>query len=379
MFNSLKFLKPFLLPCLSFGDGASQSAMDFAGLGGYGNDPDHDGITNNHDFAGNTISDNTKTEITTEANIEKSSQDMFDSNFWDSIQLDPLSPENGAVHKDNFDSIWGGNTTGDFGNEYLSIYNGGGFINTDYLDMENLASLNSINGKTVAKYTGSISGYEYSYDTHFYDNGNLLGHTAEMYADLSEMLGYEYSVGVAKGLEVVGSLVNIAMIAVPLLNTGSLMVSAGKAWSSTSLQVAGYTTMFAGTYSFVDEFSSLNAIYGGSIGLNTSLAMSNNGGQGLSITGLSVKADQEYVAQAELTAMYYNDVATGGIFDKLAGGRLYQGVFAGGIYYDATSSINTDFSVGKPFRMSKHSIRTNAPYSQFLPSNQAGTDTFTVV
>jgi hypothetical protein len=222
--------------------------------------------------------------------------------------------------------------------------------------------------------------YSYSYDQHYYSDTNTpFGITAEMYADISEMLGYEYSESVAKGFEVVGSIVSIGLVALPFFKMGTQMVAFGSAINNTKLTVLGYTSMFAGGYFITNELTELNTIFGGSISVNTSIAMSNDGGASLSVGNLTTQADQELVVEKAIRDTYYADVSTGMIFDKMAGGRLYQSVFAGDIYFDATKGPNTNFSVGESFSLSSHSLITNAPYSEFIPKNQAGTDRFSVV
>jgi len=84
-------------------------------------------------------------------------------------------------------------------------------------------------------------------------------------------------------------------------------------------------------------------------------------------------------AQENLRLTNLNDILSGSIFDKMAGGYLYASQFAGNIYYDATTPGNCNISVGGEFNLTSHCIRTNIGYIDSTLKNLAGDDGFSVV
>jgi len=83
--------------------------------------------------------------------------------------------------------------------------------------------------------------------------------------------------------------------------------------------------------------------------------------------------------QETLRLTNLNDILSGAILDKMAGGYLYASQFAGDIYYDATTPANCNISVGGEFSLSPHCIRTNIGYIDSTLKNLAGDDGFSVV
>ncbi|WP_193209584.1 hypothetical protein [Aliarcobacter butzleri] len=72
-------------------------------------------------------------------------------------------------------------------------------------------------------------------------------------------------------------------------------------------------------------------------------------------------------------------VLDGSIYDKLAGGWLYNSQFAGNVYYDATQVANTNISVGEEMNISKHLIRTEFGYIDSTLKNLPGDTGFSVL
>lgn len=227
--------------------------------------------------------------------------------------------------------------------------------------------------------------YSYSYDTHYHAETNTaFGYSAEMYADLSELLGYNVDPDIAKGIEVVATIASIAMVGLPAIQAGMTIGAFGGVVGSTTLGVVGYTTALVGAYSVYDEMSNLNDIFGSSSAINTSIAMESSDSNGdmrnsNKNTSLVKMADADMIRTKVLQDMAYRDIATRGVFEKMAGGVVYQGVFAGDMFFDATRGANTNFSVGEPYSMSRFAKQIHSPYIDFEPKNQAGTSSFSVV
>ncbi len=72
-------------------------------------------------------------------------------------------------------------------------------------------------------------------------------------------------------------------------------------------------------------------------------------------------------------------VLDGSIYDKLAGGWLYNSQFAGNVYYDASQVANTNISVGEEMNISKHLIRTEFGYIDSTLKNLPGDVGFSVL
>ncbi len=219
------------------------------------------------------------------------------------------------------------------------------------------------------------SSYEYSYDTHYHTETNTqYGYSAELYADTVEALGYEVDTDIAKGIEVAATVASIAMVGLPTLQTGMALASFG-------FGTIGYSVAALGAYSVYDGLNNLNDIFGGSTSVNLSISFSGDGEMGDSTrVGSLVKiANTDIVKTLALQNMAYRDVASRGIFEKMAGGIVYQGVFAGDKFFDATTAPNTNFSVGVPYSMSLHAKRIHSPYIDFEPKNQAGNNSFSVI
>lgn len=83
---------------------------------------------------------------------------------------------------------------------------------------------------------------------------------------------------------------------------------------------------------------------------------------------------QEALRIAALTA-----IMSGSIFDRLAGGVMYDSQFAGGVYYDASTCANLNISVGGEFALTPHAINTQFGYQDSTLKNLAGDENFSVL
>ena len=70
---------------------------------------------------------------------------------------------------------------------------------------------------------------------------------------------------------------------------------------------------------------------------------------------------------------------SGSIFDRLAGGVMYDSQFAGGVYYDASTCANLNISVGGEFALTPHAINTQFGYQDSTLKNLAGDENFSVL
>lgn len=83
---------------------------------------------------------------------------------------------------------------------------------------------------------------------------------------------------------------------------------------------------------------------------------------------------QESLRIAGLTA-----IMSGSIFDRLAGGVMYDSQFAGGVYYDASTCANLNISVGGEFALTPHAVRTQFGYQDMTMKNLPGDKNFSVI
>jgi len=83
---------------------------------------------------------------------------------------------------------------------------------------------------------------------------------------------------------------------------------------------------------------------------------------------------QESLRIAGLTA-----IMSGSIFDKFAGGVMYDSQFAGGVYYDASTCANLNISVGGEFSLTPHAINTQFGYQDMMMKNLSGDENFSVL
>ena len=80
---------------------------------------------------------------------------------------------------------------------------------------------------------------------------------------------------------------------------------------------------------------------------------------------------QEALRIATLTA-----IMSGSIFDRLAGGVMYDSQYAGGVYYDGGTCANPTISVGGEFTLTPHAINTQFGYQDMTLKDLAGSENF---
>ena len=83
---------------------------------------------------------------------------------------------------------------------------------------------------------------------------------------------------------------------------------------------------------------------------------------------------QEALRIATLTA-----IMSGSIFDRLAGGVMYDSQYAGGVYYDGGTCANPTISVGGEFTLTPHAINTQFGYQDMTLKDLAGSENFSVL
>jgi hypothetical protein len=89
---------------------------------------------------------------------------------------------------------------------------------------------------------------------------------------------------------------------------------------------------------------------------------------------LFFEQNQELLRIAALSA-----IMSGSIFDRLAGGVIYDSQYAGGVYYDAGTCANPTISVGGEFYLSPQAINLQFGYQDTTLKNLAGDENFTVI
>lgn len=83
---------------------------------------------------------------------------------------------------------------------------------------------------------------------------------------------------------------------------------------------------------------------------------------------------QEALRIGTLTA-----IMSGSIFDRFAGGVMYDSQYAGGVYYDGGTCANPTISVGGEFTLTPHAINTQFGYQDTTLKDLAGSDNFSVL
>ena len=83
---------------------------------------------------------------------------------------------------------------------------------------------------------------------------------------------------------------------------------------------------------------------------------------------------QETLRIATLTA-----IMSGSIFDRLAGGVMYDSQYAGGVYYDGGTCANPTISVGGEFALTPHAINTQFGYQDSTLKDLAGSENFNTI
>lgn len=221
----------------------------------------------------------------------------------------------------------------------------------------------------VYKDSINILGLEINYDVHVYLTGKPYGFAAELVADIAEgVFGATISEDMAKTVDTVAKIATLALaitsvpIAINMIATGiPALVAAG---------VLSLTSTITTALEFADF---INTHF--SVSTTASIEMSMDKDSISTLANAFKRDEMLEKAKTEQLALIINN----NYYKYMAGGEIYQGVFAGGDYFDATSAPNTNFSVGEPYVMSEYARHIITPYAQFLPKNQAGTDNFSVL
>jgi hypothetical protein len=256
------------------GDGASQDAMDSAGLGEYGPDPDHDGINNNHDWAGNTIKteESKTTEQTTQATTDEiDSSDTFLENA-------------------DFDTL-------------------------DYVDYDEQKSY----------HTDSFLGVEYSYDIHYHDDGRAYGKVSEAISDLGELSGIgSLDSDVAKGIDTLSDLAG-AYFAANLGIGGLGIFQAGMKYDLVATQLSGALISYQGFSSAVDNLTDIGTRYGlknEPISIANNYNSSHDRVNSIYYNNLRLEQEQYRVKIQQATKNYDSDIDVD--FEWQPGGEFYN-------------------------------------------------------
>lgn len=216
------------------------------------------------------------------------------------------------------------------------------------------------------------------YDTHHYADNTAYGIVAELVADVAEgVFDVKIHEDVAKAVDVASGLVSVGL-AVTSFGTSFALLSSPVA----KLQVLGALSLVGNITSVYDSLTNINALLGGSSGVGVGLAMESgrfeSDGNGDRIFRETQKIVEQEAREELAKKAYLSHLINNDLYKFMAGGEVYQGVFAGGDFFDATTAPIPIFSVGEPYVMSEDARRVHAPYAHFLPKNMAGSENFSV-
>ncbi len=224
--------------------------------------------------------------------------------------------------------------------------------------------------------TVKVGSYHFTYDRHISKDGTQYGIAAEIVADISESVFNERisdSTAATIDLLAKGIALVISLSSVPTTMT---MLSSG----TITLQIAGALSL-SSTFTDLQDFAEfINRHFAdpNSAVLMGMMDFETGGGIDTSLQ-LALEEKRKYQLELNTRINFINLLLTNGYGKYLAGGSVYQGVFAGGDYFDATTPPDTSFCTGKIYSMSEHAKRIHAPYAHFLPHNMAGKDNFSVL
>lgn len=204
-------------------------------------------------------------------------------------------------------------------------------------------------------------------DTLGIDDGKFLGIKGSFFEKLGMLTKdfYHDHATETVGIAVIVALIVVSIIFPPAYGTaGAVALAAFEAGvtSSIALMTVYYATITAISFGVS---SIISGIIDGAI-----LAMYPN----LLNDMFLFEQGQESLRIAGLTA-----IMSGSIFDRLAGGVMYDSQFAGGVYYDASTCANLNISVGGEFALTPHAVRTQFGYQDMTMKNLPGDATFSVM
>ncbi len=287
-----------------------------------------------------------------------------------------------------------------------SIFNG--LFGEELATQEYLSAVGKFDGGTLSSFTnGDLSYTESFYSIDGYEIGlgkeefRWLSPTSWLDSIIADVTINGYDVGILGDIGfglggliddesaliggIVGGVLGITVagyVNYTMINAGNYMIGAGKVLGNSKITVAGYTTLVSAFVGIYNNLQELNTLFGG---YTTGISMMDNisgGNSGKKFNIAFEKAVAQYEADNYQRQMYASSVLDGTVYDKMAGGIIYNDVMSGGNLWGATKSANTSFSVGVPFKLGKNVVRTNYPYSKYAGSynkNLAGDSTFSVL
>ena len=204
-------------------------------------------------------------------------------------------------------------------------------------------------------------------DTLGIDDGKFLGIKGSFFEKLG-MLTKDFFHDHATetvGIGVIVALIVVSIIYPPAYGTaGAVALAAFEAGitSSIALMTAYYATLTAITLGISSIISGIidGAILAMYPNLLNDMFLFEQGQESLRIAGLAA-------------------IMSGGIFDRLAGGVMYDSQFAGGVYYDASTCANLNISVGGEFALTPHAVRTQFGYQDMTMKNLPGDANFSII
>ena len=172
----------------------------------------------------------------------------------------------------------------------------------------------------------------------------------------------------------------IAIVAITILTWGygsSVSLSAANAAT-----VAAYSAGVTSTFALMTTWYATQIIIAFGIGAIASGLI--DGAIFAMLGGITVfeLLNQYNKYEEQKRVSYVSSIHDGTIFDKMAGGAIYNDIFAGGTFYDATQAPNTSCSVGELVQFGQNLIRLEFPYSNYAGEynkNLAGDSDFSVL
>ncbi|MDX9744790.1 MAG: hypothetical protein RBT59_13290 [Arcobacteraceae bacterium] len=213
-------------------------------------------------------------------------------------------------------------------------------------------------------------------DTLGIDDGKFLGIKGGVFSKLG-MLTKDFTHD--HGTETIGIAIIVAMIVVSIIFPPAYGVAGAAALAVFEVGITStiaLMTVYYAAYGAITLGLSIviSGIIDGSILAllgNMPMDMSGN-----TLTDLifSYEKNQEFLRIAGLAA-----TLDGTIYDRLAGGWMYDSQFAGSVYYDATTPANLNISVGGELSLTSHAINTQFGYQDITMKNLPGDDNFSVL
>jgi hypothetical protein len=296
-------------------------------------------------------------------------------------------PFSNTVYGYDSDSSWSV-TYGDSG----IIESAYGSINNKIREFENGVSSsfnqfwygNSVNAIGYSSETG-LAG-DVSVANEFMSALNIGGFSLDtsLFGDIS-VNGYSLGLFSAVGYKIDG--IKLAQVVEGLslgvsFYTGLQSFKMGMGLASFGLKGIGHISATTGGYSMYSSLVAATSLFGSSTPFAISTAKLGSFRDGDVTGGLLSNienASKETEAKRRMLINNYTDIATGTIFDRFAGGVLYDIKSAGNDFFDASDINNPKVLVGENLNISKFSRRINTPYKEFSFPKLAGSDNWSVL